>query len=137
MNIGKIFFYLPAIIFLTGCTHSTITVGSSFAPLAQDSRGIKYIKSDECREIKYGKFIMPWDEKAGFRVYQPENSPEKAVWRSLLPMADVHQYHMATSGVEGCENDYCHLKENGAEFYAGLFVDLCRNNGSAIAGCFK
>ena len=56
---------------------------------------------------------------------------------SLLPMADIHQYHMATSGVEGCENDYCHLKENGAEFYAGLFVDLCRNNGSAIAGCFK
>ncbi len=56
---------------------------------------------------------------------------------SLLPIADIHQYHMATSGVENTENDFCHLKQNGAEFYAALFVELCLNCGAAITECFK
>ena len=56
---------------------------------------------------------------------------------SSLSMADIHQYHMATSGVENTENDFCHLKQNGAEFYAALFVELCRNCGAAITECFK
>ena len=56
---------------------------------------------------------------------------------SLLPIAEIHQYHMAASGVENTENDFCHLKQNGAEFYAALFVELCRNGGAAVAECFK
>ena len=56
---------------------------------------------------------------------------------SKLSMPEIHQYLMATSGVDGSENDYCHLKENGAEFYAGLFVDLCRQQNSAVSKCFK
>ena len=54
-----------------------------------------------------------------------------------LTMPEIHQFHMATSGVEGSENDYCHLKENGADLYAGLFVDLCRKQNSKISTCFK
>ena len=56
---------------------------------------------------------------------------------SCLPMADIHQYHMATSGVEGSANDYCHLKDNGAEYYASLFVELCRLQNLQIAKYFK
>ena len=56
---------------------------------------------------------------------------------SVLPLSEIHQYHMATSGVENTENDFCHLKRNGAEFYAALFVELCRNGGAAVAECFK
>ena len=56
---------------------------------------------------------------------------------SRLPMVEIHRYHMATSGLEGSENDYCHLKDNGAEFYASLFVELCRNQNLQITKHFK
>ena len=55
---------------------------------------------------------------------------------SKLSLPDIHQYHMATSGMEGSENDYCHLKTNGAEYYAALFVKLCFEQNSAISTCF-
>ena len=56
---------------------------------------------------------------------------------SRLAMAEIHQYHMATSGREEAADDYCHLKSNGAEFYASLFVELCRDQNLQIAKYFK
>lgn len=56
---------------------------------------------------------------------------------SRLPMPEIHQYHMATSGIEDAANDYCHLKVNGAEFYASLFAELCRNQNLQIAKYLK
>jgi hypothetical protein len=44
---------------------------------------------------------------------------------------------MATSGIVDSKNDYCHLKENGAELYAGWFVELVKRKNLAIAECFK
>lgn len=73
---------------LAGCTSTVVEIGSPLAPLARDSRGIKYIKAPQCRELRYENFTMAWNDQAGFRVYQPENSPERAVWRSILPVAD-------------------------------------------------
>ncbi|MBR2625262.1 MAG: hypothetical protein IKD23_02570 [Lentisphaeria bacterium] len=86
----KKFFFPAALLLFAGCSSTVVNIGSSFAPLAKDGRGINYIKSDGCREIRYKKFAFNWDEKAGFRVYQPENSPEKAVWRSMLPVTENH-----------------------------------------------
>lgn len=56
---------------------------------------------------------------------------------SKLPMAEIHQYHMATSGLEDKADDFCHLKNNGAELYASYFVELCRRQNIAISTCFK
>ena len=56
---------------------------------------------------------------------------------SRLPMAEIHQYYMATSGLEDAANDYCHLKDNGAYFYASLFVELCRDQNLQIAKYLK
>ena len=54
-----------------------------------------------------------------------------------LPLTEIWQYHMATSGIADSKNDYCHLKENGAELYAGWFVELVKRKNLAIAECFK
>lgn len=56
---------------------------------------------------------------------------------SKLSMPDIHQYHMATSGIEGRDNDFCHLKDNGAQLYASWFTMLCKRQDLPISKCFK
>ena len=56
---------------------------------------------------------------------------------SKLSMPEIHQYYMTTSGIEERKDDFCHLKENGAQLYASWFTMLCKRQGLPIAKCFK
>lgn len=74
-----------------GCVNSgSVTVGSSFAPVAKDELGRKYINTESKDRICYEKFSMAWNDDSGFRLYCSENRPEAAVWRSTSPKADKH-----------------------------------------------
>ena len=56
---------------------------------------------------------------------------------SRMPLKEIHQYYMASTGIPRYVDDYCHLRREGAELYAGWFVELCKLNNVSIAGCFK
>lgn len=120
----KFWLFAGLALLLTGCSTVEVTVGSPFTPLREDALGRKFIYAPEAKQINYELFTMKWDEKAGFCLFESENTPHQAVWRSRLPDKE----NLSAFGT--VYRRPCHLSKPGQEglleFAQNAFKDIPR-----------